>query len=388
MISYGKQTIDQQDIDSVVNALKSDWLTQGPLVKSFEQKLCDYFGSNHCSVVSNGTAALHLAGLALGWQSGDYVITTPITFLASANCILYSGATPVFVDIDEKSYTIDVNLVEQTIKEYQSKGKKIKAVVAVDYAGHPCNWKKLRELADNYDFQLVNDNCHALGAQYKNDPGYAVKYADLAVQSYHPVKHITSGEGGSVLTNDPSIDNKIKLLRSHGMTKDQLTLEKDEGPWYYEMHELGYNYRITDIQCALGISQLSRLEQFVQRRRLIAAEYDKAFAGIDNLTIPAEIDKVKHSYHLYPLQLEFEKLMLDKANFFEDLKAHDILLQVHYIPVHLQPYYKNNFNFKNGDFPIAEEFYRKELSLPVYPGLSEEDQDKVIHVIKSLIGSS
>jgi len=386
MISYGKQTIDQQDIDSVVEALKSDWLTQGPLVKSFEQKLCDYFRANHCSIVSNGTAALHLTGLVLGWQSGDYVMTTPITFLASANCILYSGATPVFVDIDEKAYTIDVNLVEKTIKEFQLKGKKIKAVIAVDYAGYPCDWKHLRKLADEYNLQLVNDNCHAIGTKYNNDIGYGVKYADVVIQSYHPIKHITTGEGGSILTNDANIDKKIKNLRSHGMTKDPSLLIGYDGPWYYEMHELGFNYRITDIQCALGISQLSKLESFVLKRRIIAANYNDAFSDINGITVPRVSENNYYSYHLYPLLIDFRQFNVDKLAFFAAMKDRGILLQVHYIPVHLQPYYKKNFGFKYGDYPIAEDFYTREISIPIYPDLTESDQEKVIDSIKSILG--
>jgi dTDP-4-amino-4,6-dideoxygalactose transaminase len=323
--------------------------------------------------VSNGTASLHLIGLGLGWKEGDIIITSPITFAASANCALYSGAAPDFSDIDEKTYTIDVNKLEEKIKAYQSKNKKVKAVVAVDFAGQPCNWEALKYLAGKYEFQLVNDNCHALGAEYKGDTGYAARYADAVNFSFHPVKHITTGEGGAVLTNNIELDKRIKLLRTHGITKDEEILEKNDGPWYYEMHYLGFNYRITDFQCVLGISQLKRLDEFVAKRRKIAEFYDKAFAGIENLIIPETAVDALHSYHLYPLQVKFDKTGISKKEFFSKLRSKNIYGQVHYIPVHLQPYYRKNFGFKEGDFPVAEEFYKREISIPIYPALQEDD---------------
>ena len=381
MISYGKQSIDQSDIDAVVEVLKGDWLTQGPSVETFENDLQKYFGPKYACAVSNGTAALHLSSLALGWKPDDIVITSPITFLATANCIVYSGATPDFVDIDFKTYTIDPNLVEEKVKFYQIKGKKVKAIIGVDYAGHPCDWKALREIADKYDLQLVNDNCHALGATYLYDKQYAVKYADIVTQSYHPVKHLTTGEGGVVLTNNSELDKKIRRLRTHGMTKDKNILEQNDGPWYYEMHELGYNYRITDFQCALGSSQLKKLDYFVQKRRQFAKRYDELLIGIDNLTIPESQMNVEHSYHLYPLQIDFEKLSLTKVQFFEKMKKADINLQVHYIPIHLQPYYIKNFGFQRGNYPIAESFYNRGVSLPIYPDLPDNDASSVSNKI-------
>ena len=263
MISYGKQSIDKSDIDSVLEVLNSDWLTQGPAVEKFEIDLKNYFGANYCCAVSNGTAALHLTALALGWGPGDVVITSPITFLATVNCISYVGATPDFADINPSSYTIDPNHLEEKVKLLLSKNKRVKAIIGVDYAGHACDWKALREISNKYDLQLVNDNCHALGATYLDDKQYAVKYADLVTQSYHPVKHITTGEGGVVLTNSSELDEIIRRLRTHGMTKDPNILEQNDGLWYYEMHEIGYNYRITDFQCALGSSQLKKLDNFV-----------------------------------------------------------------------------------------------------------------------------
>jgi len=381
MISYGKQFIDQSDIDAVVKVLKGDWLTQGPIVQKFENDLKSYFGAKYCCAVSNGTAALHLTGLALGWKPGDIVITSPITFLASANCIVYAGATPDFVDIDPLTYIIDPNLVEDKVKTYQSQGKKIKAVIGVDYAGHPCDWKALREIADKYDLQLVNDNCHAMGASYFDDKQYAVKYADVITQSYHPVKHITTGEGGAILTNDPLIDEKIRRLSTHGMTKDSNVLENNDGPWYYEMHEVGYNYRITDFQCALGSSQLKKLDLFVEKRRVIATNYDQMFADIDTFTIPKSRNLMDHAYHLYPLQINFEELNLTKSEFFEKMGKVRINLQVHYIPVHLQPFYKKRYGFNVGDYPLAEKFYDRAVSIPIYPSLTDAEVEKVVENI-------
>lgn len=380
--AYGKQTIEQDDIDAVVDVLKSDWLTQGPSVTAFESVLGEKFGAEYVSAVSNGTASLHLIGLALGWKTGDIVITSPITFLASANCILYAGATPDFVDIDPQSYNIDVNLLEEKIVKYRSVGKNIKAVVAVDFAGQPCDWRALRYLADKYEFQLINDNCHALGAEYEDDYQYAIKYADVVNMSFHPVKHITTGEGGAALTNDATLDQKIKMLRTHGMTKDTNLLQKDDGPWYYEMQELGFNYRITDFQCALGSSQLTRLDKFVSKRRKVAAYYNEILTNYDYIKIPVELPRNKHSYHLYPLLLNFEKIKLSKKQLFQNLAKQGINLQVHYIPVHLQPYYKNNFGFKEGDYPIAEEFYLREVSIPIYPSLTSSD---ALFLVESMI---
>ena len=382
LYTYGRQNIDQDDIKAVIEVLNSAWLTQGPFVNKLENDLADKFNAKYSTVVANGTAALHLIGLALGWEKGDIIITSPITFLASANAILYAGATPDFVDIDEKSYTIDVIKLERRILDYKKENKSVKAVIAIDYAGNPCDWKSLRILADKYNFKLVNDNCHALGAEIDGDIGYACKYADVVAMSFHPVKHITTGEGGAILTNSKIIDEKVKILRTHGMTKNEKLLTKNDGPWYYEMQELGFNYRITDFQCALGSSQLKKLDSFVERRNEIAKYYDEQFKNDERFVCPEVGPNRKHAYHLYPLQIKFNKLKISKVDFFNKMRERNIALQVHYIPVHLQPYYKDKFGFKHGDYPIAEKFYEQEISIPMYPALEKADLEYIVRTIK------
>ncbi|MGK9369150.1 UDP-4-amino-4,6-dideoxy-N-acetyl-beta-L-altrosamine transaminase [Melioribacter sp. Ez-97] len=382
--SYGKQNIDRDDIESVVEVLKSDWLTQGPTINEFEKALADKFGSRYAAACANGTAGLHLIALGLGWSKGDLIVTTPITFLASANCAIYAGANVDFADIDERSYTIDPEKLEDKIKYYRAKNIHVKAVVAVDYAGHPCDWEALKNLKEKYGFQLINDFCHAPGAEYKNDYHYAVNYADAVNMSFHPVKHFTTGEGGAVLSNDREFIDRVKILRTHGATKDPRILEKNDGPWYYEMHEVGFNYRITDFQCALGISQLKKLDSFINERRKIAAYYDEFFKNDDRFITPIVNENSKHAYHLYPLQIKFEELGISKKEFFDKMKEKNIFLQVHYIPVHLQPFYKKRFGFKEGDFPEAELFYKREVSIPIYPGLNEEDLE---YITGSIVGA-
>ena len=383
MISYGRQTIDEDDIKEVVKVLSSNWLTQGPTVNKFESKLNEFFNSDYCVAVANGTAALHLVAIALGWSKDDVIITSPITFLASANCIEYVNATTDFVDIDPKTYTLDLNLLEQKIKYLDQSGKKVKAIIGVDFAGHPCQWKEIKQIADRYEISLIHDNCHSFGSSINGDTSYAIKHADFVTQSFHPVKHITTGEGGAIFTKDKGMYEKLKLLRSHGMTKNSNVIKNSDGPWYYEMHEIGYNYRITDFQCALGLSQLKKINNFVETRKAIAKVYDKAFKPNNLFKIPHVMDNIGHSYHLYPLCIDFEKSKHSKKMLFEHLRKKNIFLQVHYIPVHLQPYYKNKYGFKNGDFPVSEKFYKSEISLPIFPSLKSSDQNFVIDVLKS-----
>lgn len=383
MISYGKQSIDQSDIDAIIEVLEGDWLTQGPYVDKFEDSLKSYLGSKYATCVSNGTAALHLTSIALNWNSEDIILTTPITFLATANAIIYANAIPDFVDIDPLTYTIDPNKLEEKLKFYIKKNKIVKAVIAVDYAGHPSDWESLSYLAKKYEFQLINDNCHALGASYKKNLKYAVKYADVVIQSFHPVKNITTGEGGAILSNDQEFNEKIMKLRTHGMTKKNNELDNNiEGPWYYEMHEIGYNYRITDLQCALGINQLKKLDNFINKRRQIAQQYDKYFQRNNLIKCPLSSSSVQHAYHLYPLQIKFEEIKISKKELFRKMKELNICLQVHYIPVHFQPFYKKNYGFKKGDYLEAEKFYSRQVSLPIYPDLSNNE---VNHILKSLI---
>tara|TARA_Y100000590_G_scaffold427906_1_gene538630 strand:+ start:1213 stop:2391 length:1179 start_codon:yes stop_codon:yes gene_type:complete len=384
-LPYGNHFISDSDIKSVIEVLKTDWLTTGPYVENFEKVLGEVFGAKYVSAVSSGTAALHLAALSLGWGKDDIILTSPITFVASSNSILYAGATPDFVDIDLKSYTIDLNQLEKKIIYYKKKQKKIKAVIGVDYAGHPCHWRELRGLADKYDFQLVNDNCHAMKSEYDQDPTYAVKYADIVVQSFHPVKHITTGEGGAVITNNKKYDKKVKEFRTHGISYDIKKDGKYIGPWYREMVSLGYNYRLTDIQSALGISQLKNLDKRINRRRELASIYDNLFSMNKIYIVPQVSPTVKHSYHLYPLQIRFKELKIDKNKLFKTMLDKRIQLQVHYVPIHFNEYYQKNFGFKIGDFPNAEKFYDREISIPIYPELKDLELIYVVDTLNDVI---
>ena len=381
MINYGKQFIDTKDISSVSKILKSNWLTQGLNINKFENALKKKFGSKYCCAVSSGTAALHLAGLALGWKSKDIVLSSTISFVASSNSIIYAGATPDFVDINENDYNIDIEKIEKKIKFHKQKNNKVVAIIATDFAGHPCDWKSLKEISKKYNLNLVNDNCHAIGASYKKNSKYASKYADVVTHSYHPVKNITTGEGGAVFTNSKIIDQKVRMLRSHGINKNISNFSKSHGSWYYEMQNLGFNYRITDFQCALGLSQLKKLNKFVKKRKEIAKIYNKNFDNKIFFTTPRVRKDCDHAYHLYPLQINFKKED-QKKKFFNEMYKKKINLQVHYIPIHLQPYYKRKYGFRIKDYPVAEKFYKKEISLPIYYSLKKKDIYKVIKFIK------
>jgi len=383
-ITNKHQYINNEDIQLVTKTLKGNFLTGGPLVDIFESKLNNYFGGKYCNVVSSGTSALHLSGLVLGWKKNDIVIVSPITFLSTVNCIEYQKAKPDFVDIEPYTYTIDVNKLEDKIKKYKKNNKKIKAVIGVDYAGHPCDWIALRYLANRYNFMLINDNCHALGSKYYRSLKYSTKYADLVTQSYHTVKNITTGEGGAVLTNNKYFYEKIKYLRSHGMIRDKKKLPKDSGGWFYEMQNLGYNFRLSEIQCALGISQLKKLDKFIKKRNKIAEIYNNYLAKDERLTVPYVSSQVTHSYHLYPLQINFKRLKITKKLFYNRLLKKGIFLNVHYIPVHTQPYYKKKYKFKNDNLENAMNFYENEFSLPMHPNLKTSD---VNYIIKQIINN-
>ena len=372
MINYGKQSITDDDIKSVIKTLKSDYITQGYKIEEFEKKLNIKFGGKFCAVLNSGTSALYLLGKALNWKKKDIVITTPISFIASSNCIVNNEASPEFVDIDEKTYSIDPNKLEEKLKK-----KKIKAVIAVDYAGHPCDWKSLKYLSVKYNFTLINDACHSMGAEYFSNKKYAIKYADYVTQSFHPVKAFTTGEGGSVISNNKKIIEKIKLMRSHSIIRDT-----KKYPWYYKINSPGQNYRITDIQCSLGISQLKKLDKFVTQRQKIAKVYLNELRSDNKFILPFQDKNCKHAYHLFPLQIKFNKIKFNKEQIFKKFLRKGIKLQVHYIPIHLQPYYRRNFTINRKELMIAENFYKREVSVPIFPSLKKIDLLKVINQLK------
>ncbi len=386
MIPYGRQSIDQEDINAVVETLKSDLLTTGPKVDEFERRVADYVGVNHGVAVNSGTAALHAAMFALGIGPGDEVIVPPITFAATANCVLYMGARPVFADVDPDTLLINPSEVERRITS------RTRAIIGVDYAGQPCDWDALRRLADAHGLVLVDDACHALGAEYKGLKVGAL--ADMTVFSFHPVKHITTGEGGMVVTNASGLAQRMALFRSHGITRDSALFAgrigsvadagdrtPDYGSWYYQQIDLGYNYRITDIQCALGISQLGRLEVFLARRREIAKRYDETFAGMAGVRPLAMHDGNLHAYHLYVVRVDAQR----RDELFNGLRERGIGVNVHYIPVHLHPYYRKVLGTAPGQCPVAEAAYEEIISLPIFPDLTEEEQDRVVQALKSIL---
>ncbi len=373
IIPYGRQSIDEDDIKAVVEVLRSDWITQGPIVDEFEAKAADYCGAKYAVAFNSGTSALHAAMCAAGIGPGDEVITTPLTFVATPNAALYAGARPVFVDIDPASYCLDISRIEAAITA------NTRAIVPVDYAGYPVDLEKIREIARRHGLLVIEDAAHALGAV--RGARMVGSQADMTMFSFHPVKHITTGEGGMIVCNDEHYYRRLKMFRSHGIAKDAEACEHCGGPWYYEMRELGYNFRITDIQCALGLSQLRKLDAFLERRRQIASTYDQALSEIDWLSIPRHPSaNSKHAYHLYPVLLDSQ---IERGKFFSYMRSCNIGVQVHYIPVHLQPYYQKVFGYQAGDFPVAEDFYSREISLPIFPGLSRDEQDYIINVIKS-----
>ena len=355
MINYNRQHIDKADINSVIKVLKSNFLTQGNQVDKFEKKLGNIFNCKYVCAVSSGTAALHLSGIALNFKKNDHILLSTITFVASANCALYSGANVEFVDIEPNFYTIDTDKLEKKIKELKAKKKNIKAVVATDYAGQPCDWKRLKFLSKKYKFFLINDNCHALGAKYFNKSDYSTKYADIVIQSFHPVKNITSGEGGAILTNNKNIYDKVKLLRSHSIIKKKYN-------WSYDIKTIGYNYRISDIHSALGVSQLSKLNKFLKKRRKIAKIYNFAFKDFNNIKCPIIRSECSHAFHLYPIRIDFNKLNISKFTLLKSLKKLGINLQIHYKPIHMLSLYKR----QNQKLKESEKYYLETLSLPIF----------------------
>ncbi len=381
-LSYGRQTIEEDDVAAVVETLRSDYLTQGPKVTEFEAALCARFGARHACVAVNATAALHLAGMALGWRKGDLVLTASITFLASANCAVYCGADVGFVDIDPVTYTIDCAKLEEKLERMESAGRRVKAVVAIDYAGHPCDWPRLRALADKHGFQLVDDACHAPGARIGGVEICSARFADAVILSFHPVKHFTTGEGGALLTNSEKINEAAQRFRSHAMARKASEMTANDGPWYYEMREPGFNYRLPDILCALGISQLKKLDRFLAARREIAAFYDRAFGDDKRFIVPRVASGAEHAYHLYPLQIRFDEAWVSKKDFFARMREQGIILQVHYVPVHTQPYYRERFFAAYGELAETELFYAREVSIPLYPALEASDLERVVQSVR------
>lgn len=375
-ISYGRQCIEEDDIQAVTNVLKSDYLTCGPKVDELERALCDYTGAKYAVAVANGTAALHCACIAAGIGPGDEVITTPITFAASANCVLYCGATPVFADIDPDTYNIDPESIREHITE------KTKAVVAVDFTGQVVEIEEIRKICDEYHLLLIEDAAHSIGSSYNGK--MVGSLADITTFSFHPVKTVTGGEGGAVLTSRKELYDKIYLAHVHGITHDaaQMTENHPEG-WYYEQVSLGYNYRLTDFQSALVLSQLSKIERFKARRRQIVNRYNEAFAGIPQLIVQKEIPQSDTCRHLYILRLALDKLTCGRLEFFNALAAENVQPQVHYVPVYWFPHYQN-LGFRKGCCPVAEKIYEGIMSLPLYPAMTDQDVEDVIRAVKKV----
>lgn len=377
MIPYGRQDISEDDIDAVVEVLRSDWLTQGPAIERFEQEIARYCGAKHAVALSNATAALHIACLAAGLQPGDVCWTSPNTFVASANCGLYCGAHPDFVDIDSRSYNLSVDALEEKLARAQKQGGLPKIVIPVHFAGQSCEMERIASLGKRYGFTVIEDASHAIGGRYQHTRIGSCAFSDMTVFSFHPVKIITTGEGGMILTNRSDLYEKLVRLRSHGITRDASRMDgKPDGAWYYQQIELGFNYRMTDIQAALGASQMKRLDEFVSSRHRLAERYNKAFADLP-LGLPWQHPDTYSAYHLYVILVEPGNSGKDRLHVFDELRAAGIQVNVHYIPVHTQPYYKS-MGFHAGDFPHAENFYRQAISLPMYAGLTDRDQDFVI----------
>ena len=374
IIPYGRQWVDASDIREVIKVLKSDWLTQGPKIKEFEDDLCKYTGAKYAVAVSSGTAALHIACLAADIKRGDEVITSPITFVASANSILYCGGKPVFADIQKDTVNIDPEEIKKKISP------ETKAIIPVHFAGHPCDLEEVKEIAEKHNLLIIEDAAHALGAEYKKSKIGSCKYSDMTIFSFHPVKHITTGEGGAVLTNQKDLYQRLLLFRNHGITRKKEKMASYDGPWYYEMQKLGFNYRITDLQCALGINQLKKLEKYIERRRELVSIYDKELSKIDKIILPVEKPYVKSSWHIYYIRL---KNASKRRLIFEELQKSGIGVQVHYIPVYLQPYYQKNFGYKVGDYPKAEDYYQSTITLPLYPKMMNSEIQYVINILKS-----
>lgn len=372
MIPYGRQTIEEDDIQAVVDVLRSDYLTTGPKISEFEKMVADYVGAKYAVAISNGTSALHAACFAAGIQAGDEVITTPLTFAASTNCVLYCGGTPVFADVDPKTYNIDPEDIRRKITD------KTKAIIAVHLAGQPCDMDEIHKIAKEHNLLVIEDGAHALGSVYKGKKVGTL--SDMTTFSFHPVKPITTGEGGMIVTDNEEFYKKMMLFRSHGITRDENLMTRNDGPWFYQQLDLGYNYRITDIQCALGCSQMKKLDRFLSRRKEIVARYNEAFADCENIVMPYQLPETESGWHLYIVQVK----NCDRRKVFEALREQGIAVNVHYIPVYMHPYYQEH-GYKEIHCRKAEEVYSHIISLPLYPTLTEEQQEFVIQGIKQCV---
>ncbi len=373
MIPYGRQSISREDIRAVVEVLKSDWLTTGPKVEDFEKAFAESVGSEHAVAVANGTAALHCAVYAAGIREGDEVVVSPMTFVASANCVLYQGGRPVFADIDAGTLLMDPEKVEEKVSG------RTKAIITVDYAGQPCKYDDLRDIAERHGLVLISDACHSLGGSYRGRKVGSL--AELTTFSFHPVKHVTTGEGGMVTTDNEEYAARMRMFRNHGIDKNSAERQRG-GTWYYEMVDLGWNYRLTDIQCALGIRQLERLSGWVRRRREIAALYDAALAG--TAVAPLEVrEEVSHAYHLYVVRVDADRAGATRDDIFRGLRGDGIGAMVHYIPVHLHPFYRTRLKTREGMCPAAEAAYADILSLPLFPAMTDKDVHRVMEAVKA-----
>lgn len=385
MIPYGRQDINEHDIQAVVDVLRSDFLTQGPVVPAFEHAVKSYCGANHAVAVNSATSALHISCLALGVGSDDIVWTTPISFVATANCALYCGAKVDFVDIDPRTYNLNVESLAEKLEHAERHGCMPKVVIAVHLAGQSCDMAEIFRLAQRYGFKIIEDASHAIGGKYKNEPIGSCRYSDITVFSFHPVKIITTGEGGMALTNDAKIAAQLARLRSHGITRypEEMTRVPD-GPWYYQQIELGFNYRMTDIQAALGLSQMQRLDEFVAKREVIASRYDEMLTDLW-VTTPHRDPDSNSAWHLYIVRLDSDKIKFSQRDVFERLRSFGILVNLHYIPIYRHPYYEA-MGFSKSEFPNAEKYYSEAISLPMYPALSKEQQAQVVARIKTPVG--
>ncbi len=384
MIPYGKQEITQQDIDGVLEVLTSDFLTQGPKVPQFEHALTDYSGADYALAVNSATSALHIACLALGLGESDWLWTTPITFVASANCGLYCGAKVDFVDIDPATYNLCPKKLEEKLIKAKAMGKLPKVVVPVHLCGQPCDMQAIAGLAKEYGFKVIEDASHAIGGKYQGKPIGSCHYSDITVFSFHPVKIVTTAEGGAALTNNKVLADKMALLRSHGITRSpELMDEESHGAWYYQQIDLGFNYRMTELQAALGITQMERLEQFILVRRRLADRYNTSLKALP-VVLPYQLENTYSGFHLYVIRLQLDKISLTHKEVFDALRSRGIGVNLHYIPVHTQPYYKE-MGFSLGDFPEAEQYYQEAISLPMFHVMTDEQQNQVIQALSDIL---